>query len=197
MPRDSLVTIYKSFIIPHLDYADVIFDKPNNFSDSFLSQTIREWNKLDTSICQAPSYSLFRKALLDFIRPTANSTLGINDVSGLKLLTRLRVSFSHLREHKFKHNFQDTVKLLCPCSLEAEDTYHFFVRCQKFSNQRNVLFHDLNSINSEILKMSENEIVQVLLFGNKSFSKGMNFKIITLSIRFIKDSKRFDESLSS
>ena len=30
MPRDSLVTIYKSFIRPHLDYADVIFDKPSN-----------------------------------------------------------------------------------------------------------------------------------------------------------------------
>ena len=26
MPRDSLVTIYKSFIRPHLDYAGVIFD---------------------------------------------------------------------------------------------------------------------------------------------------------------------------
>ena len=253
MPRDSLVTIYKSFIRPHLDYADVIFDKPSNatfsnriesaqynaalaitgtirgtskeklyeelgfetmkdrrwfrrlccfykilnnqtpgylyhllvppnrdyntrrytkfrqifcrtetFSNSFLPQTIKEWNKLDTSICQAPSYSAFRKALLDFIRPTANSTFGTNDVSGLKLLTRLRVGFSHLREHKFKHNFQDTLNPLCPCSLEAEDTYHFFMRCQSFSNQRNVLFDDLNSINSEILKMSENEIVQVL-----------------------------------
>ena len=71
------------------------------------------------------------------------------------------------------------------------------MRCQNFSNQRNVLFDDLNSINSEILKMSENEIVQVLLFGNKSFSKGMNFRIVTMSIHFIKDSKRFDESLSS
>ena len=28
--RDFLVTIYKSFIRRHLDYADVIFDKPNN-----------------------------------------------------------------------------------------------------------------------------------------------------------------------
>ena len=143
-----------------------------------MPRTIREWNKLDTSIYQAASYSVFRKALLDFIRPTANSTFGTNDVSGLKLLTRLRVGFSHLREHKFKHNFQDTLNPLCPCSLEAEDTYHFFMRCQNFSNQRDVLFHDLNSINSEILKMSENEIVQVLLFGNKSFSKDMNFRII-------------------
>ena len=30
MPRDSPVTIYKSFIRPHLDYVDVIFDKPSN-----------------------------------------------------------------------------------------------------------------------------------------------------------------------
>ena len=30
MPRDSLVTIYKSFIRPHLDYADVIFNRPSN-----------------------------------------------------------------------------------------------------------------------------------------------------------------------
>ena len=28
MPRDSLVTVYKSFMRPHLDYADVVFDNP-------------------------------------------------------------------------------------------------------------------------------------------------------------------------
>ena len=33
MPRDSLVTIYKLFIWPLLDYGDVIYDQPNN--DSF------------------------------------------------------------------------------------------------------------------------------------------------------------------
>ena len=71
------------------------------------------------------------------------------------------------------------------------------MRCQNFSNQRNVFFDDLNLINSEILKMSENETVQVFLFGNKRFSKNMNFRIITFSIRFIKDRTRFDESLSS
>ena len=43
--------------------------------------------------------------------------------------------------------------------------------------------------------MSEN--VQVLLFGDKSFSKDMNFRIILSSIRLIKDIKRFDESFSS
>ena len=109
------------------------FCKTETFSKYFLPQTIREWNKLDTSICQAPSYSVFRKAHLDFIRLTANSTFGTNDVSGLKLLTRLRVGFSHLREHKFKNNFQDTLNTLYTCSLEAED-YHLslFYELPKF-----------------------------------------------------------------
>ena len=30
MPSDTLVTIFKSLIRPHLDYADVIFDKPSH-----------------------------------------------------------------------------------------------------------------------------------------------------------------------
>ena len=84
-----------------------------------------------------------------------------------------------------------------PCIyLAGMKTHHFFMRCQNFSNQRNVLFDDLSSINSEILKKTENEIVQVLLFGNEGFSEDMNFRIIISSIRLIKDSKKFDESLS-
>ena len=44
MPRDSLVTIYKSFIRPHLDYADVIFDKPSNAT--FLMELNQLYQKL-------------------------------------------------------------------------------------------------------------------------------------------------------
>ena len=30
LPRQSLITIYKSLIRPHLDYGDIIYDQPNN-----------------------------------------------------------------------------------------------------------------------------------------------------------------------
>ena len=30
LPRKSLLNIYKSFVRPHLDYGDVIYDQPNN-----------------------------------------------------------------------------------------------------------------------------------------------------------------------
>ena len=33
LPRECLPTNYKSFIRPHLDYGDVIYDQPSN--DSF------------------------------------------------------------------------------------------------------------------------------------------------------------------
>ena len=32
LPRQSLITIYKSFIRLHLDYGDIIYDQPNNES---------------------------------------------------------------------------------------------------------------------------------------------------------------------
>ena len=32
LPRSSYLTIYKSFVRPHLDYGDVIYDQPNNSS---------------------------------------------------------------------------------------------------------------------------------------------------------------------
>ena len=30
LPRHSLITVYKSFVRPHLDYGDIIYDQPNN-----------------------------------------------------------------------------------------------------------------------------------------------------------------------
>ena len=36
LPRKSLITIYKSFVRPHFDYGDLIYDQPNN--ESFCQQ---------------------------------------------------------------------------------------------------------------------------------------------------------------
>ena len=46
----------------------------------------------------------------------------------------LRLGLSHLKDHKFRHNFQDCLNPLCPCSLEAESTIHYFLRCQYWNN---------------------------------------------------------------
>ena len=40
MPGSSLLTIYKSFVRPHLDYDDVIYDQPNNSRLSYKIETV-------------------------------------------------------------------------------------------------------------------------------------------------------------
>ena len=81
--------------------------------------------------------------LLNFIRPTGNSTYKIYDPLGVKLLTRLRLGFSHLSEHKLRHNFADLLNSLCSCSLEIESTLYFFLRCQNYTTLRRAFMTDL------------------------------------------------------
>ena len=39
LQRESLITSYKSFLRPHIDYGDIIYDQPNN--DSFYNMIER------------------------------------------------------------------------------------------------------------------------------------------------------------
>ena len=120
------------------------------FENSFLRFTITKWNKLDSDIKNIDSHAMFRKKLLTFIRPLENVTYGIYDPLGVRLLNRLRLGFSRLREHKFRHNFADTLNPLCSRSLETEDTEHYFLRCQNNLSFRTTLMNDLNNINTAI-----------------------------------------------
>ena len=63
----------------------------------------------------------------------------MNNPLELKFLTRLRIGFSHLKEHKFKHNFQDAVDPLCSCGNNTESAVHFFLHCLNFTTQRQTL----------------------------------------------------------
>ena len=54
-----------------------------------------------------------------------NLIFSIYDPLGVKLLTRLRLQFSHLNEHKFRHGFGDTINAMSACGSGAETTKHF------------------------------------------------------------------------
>ena len=130
------------------------------FQNSFLPFAITEWNKLDSDIKNIDSHAMFRKKLLAFIRPLGNDTYGIYDPLGIRLLNRLRLGFSHLREHKFRHNFADTLNPLCSCSLETEDTEHYFLRCQNNLSFRITLMNDLNNIYTAIASLNSNDQIE-------------------------------------
>ena len=133
--------------------------------------------------------------MLKKIRPCPNYLYGVHDPLGVKLLTRLRLGLSHLREHKFRHNFQDTVNPLCTCSLETEDTNHFFLRCQNFSTVRTTLLDELRRIEPNLNFLNENDFVETLLFGNQYFSNETNHSILKCTISYLKKTARFDGEL--
>ena len=82
------------------------------FQNSFFPSPIFEWNKLDPAIRNSESLSIFRKNILHFIRPAPNSIYNCHNPKGVKLITRLRLGLSHLRE---QHNFQHSINPLCNC----------------------------------------------------------------------------------
>ena len=52
---------------------------------------------------------------------------GLKDPLVLKLLTRLRFDFSHLREHKYGHNFGDTLVTVAFWNLNLHITSSYAV----------------------------------------------------------------------
>ena len=104
--------------------------KRNYFKDSFFPSTISKWIKFDSKVRNSGSLSIFKKCLLNFIRPCANSIFNIHNPYGIKLLTRLHLSLSHLWDHKFRHCFQDTLNPLCDCSDDTETITLFFSAAQ-------------------------------------------------------------------
>ena len=165
-----MLTIYKSFIRPHLDYGDIVYDQPSNdaFSNKLetvrynaalaimravkgtsreklyqelgleylhqrrwmrrfclfykvvstkltafiydtippVSQSQRHPNTFNSISCRTEyfknsflPYVIGEWNILIFIRPSASKVYIINVAIDIKLITRLRLGFSHLHEH--------------------------------------------------------------------------------------------------
>ena len=285
LPRKSLVTIYKAFLRPLIDYGDIIYDQPQNksfseklegvqykaalaktgaiqgtsrdriyqelgleslksrrwykrlscmykimnehapnylinlipkcektirtrnshiptyhcqtdcFKFSFFPATLSDWFNLDPSIRNSESISSFKSKLLSFIRPVQSNVYNIFDPQGLKLLTRLRLGFSHLNEHRFRHNFQDCINPLCSCSLEIEDTSHYLLHCHNFSRYRIDLMNSINSVRDHFESLSDSSKRDILLYGDSRLDTNKNKFILVATKNYIKHSERFSGSL--
>ena len=286
LPRSAQLTIYKSFIRPHLDYGDIIYDQAYNASfhqklellqynaclaitgairgtsseklyeelgleslqlrrwfrklscfykffnsehphylfklipsrsssyvtrnihsipfykirhtflkNPFLPSTIIEWNKLDRNIRNSSSFNIFRKSILKFIRPSANSFFDCRNPKGIKFITRLRLGLSHLREHKFKHSFQDSLNPFCSCGLDIESTAHFLFHCPRYNTERRTLLSAIENIDNNLLDLCEPVLIKTLLSGSNSFDAIANTNVLNATIEYVLSTKRFEEPL--
>ena len=260
LPRKTLLCVYKSYVRPHLDYADIIYDQPHNdsfcdriesiqynaslaitgairgtsrerlyqelgleslgkrrwyhrlvwfykivhgycprylssllppkqfshdrhraslyrafrtntdyFKNSFFPFCVNEWNKeIGQEIKNSPSIAKFKDSLIDYIRPKSRSVYSVHDPYGLKLLTRLRLNFSHLREHKFRHNFHNP---LCSCGNEIESTSHYLLRCPFYGLARRTLHNDVEQAIGSIKNFSDKQLVDLFFLAVRNLAQ--------------------------
>ena len=121
--------------------------KDNFFRNSFFPSAVIEWNKLDLNICNSESLNILKKRRVKFIRHSGSSVFICHNLRGVKLLTRLRVGLSHLREHKLKRGFQDSLDPICSCVYDIKTSAHFLLHCPHYSNERSTFLNIIRNIN--------------------------------------------------
>ena len=101
----------------------------------------------------------FQKTNPRIYKPQPNSISNVPNSLGLTYLTRLRVGLSHLREHKFHHNFRDSLNPTCNCGNAIESTKHYLLHCSNFKNQRQS--QNVRIVNPNRLSISKNALNSV------------------------------------
>ena len=129
--------------------------------------------------------------------PSNISTFNCHNPIGIKLITRLRLGLSHLRDHKFKHNFLNCLNPICCCGQDIETTFHYLLRFPIFSDERSTFFDNIRSIDENVLSGNDPKNSDTLLFGISSFNDTQNTSILNTTIYYILSSKRFDVPLSN
>ena len=87
---------------------------------------------------------------MKFVRSSSNSIFNCHISNGIKLIARLSFELSHLREHKFRHNFQDNVSPISSCEDDIETTNHYLLHCPNYLDEKRTLLDNLQSIAENI-----------------------------------------------
>ena len=166
--------------------------KHNFFKNSFFASVVIEWNKLD-QYTQLRKYIYLQEKAFEYLKASGNSVFRCHNPKGIKLLTRLRLGLSHLREHKFKHGFLDSLNPIFSCGHNVETT-HFLLHCSNYSNGRLTFLNIIRNINSNILSKYDLKVTKTL-YGDSSYDNTNNTLIMNVTMDFLFASKRFDVPL--
>ena len=165
------------------------------FRNTFFPYVTIEWNKLDPIIRNDESFGIFKSNIVKFIIPTPRSFFNFYNHKGIRLMTRLSLGLSHLREHKFNHNFQNCINPLCSYGMDIESTSNFFLHCSLFDDKRITLLSTLNKIDCKLIETNESSLIERLLLVNSLFDLKKNSLILNASIYYNLSTERFKETL--
>ena len=93
--------------------------------------------------------------------------------------------------------FRDTTNPMCATNDGIEDTEHFLLLCPCFDVHRRDLLAGIFALLRplEYVDLANECLLQLLLYGNKDFPDSVNRHILELTLNFIHNNGRFDQSL--
>ena len=130
----------------------------------------------------------------EFFNLKQRSLFAIHDPVDSKVLSRLRLKFSHLNKHKFRHNFKDAPSPLYDCGSETETTDHFFLRCPFSAENRQKLLNSLFKIEVSLKNFNDEMLSNILLFSSNKYKDTVNKEILFHTINLLKTIKRFEKA---
>ena len=151
--------------------------------------------KLDISLRKTENIERFKSMLKDFFNLKQKSLFAIHDLAGVKSLSRLRLMFRHLNEHKFCHNFKDALSPMCDCGSETETTDHFFQRCPFFAINRQKILNDLLRIDPSLRNLKDELLLGIISYVSEKYKDTVNKEILLHTVSSIKNTKRFERPL--
>ena len=169
--------------------------RTENFKQSFFPFCVNEWCKLDISLRKAEKFKRFKSMLKDFFNLKQKSLLAIHDPAGVRLLSRLRLKFSHLNEHKHRHNFKDALSPMFDCGSETETTDYFFLHYPFFAIKIQKILNDLLKIAPSLRNLKDELLLDIILHSSDKYKDTVNKEMLLHTISFIKNSKRFERPL--
>ena len=107
----------------------------------------------------------------------------------------MRVGLSHLREHKFKHSFQDTLNPICNCGEDIETTSHYLLHCPDYLHERKTLLNTVSCIVPNIFDFNNDQLTEILLYGKENLDNINNTSILDATINCLIETKRFNAEL--
>ena len=134
--------------------------RTKSFKKTFFPCCINEWNNSNAEVTNTKSVIIFKTMIVTEKKKKENSLFSVNDSLGVKFLTRLRLYFSHLNKHEFRH--LDTVRPICGCNAKIEDVEYFLLCCYFYSIQRFELFNNINKVDLSCAQLDTEEQVKIL-----------------------------------
>ena len=100
-----------------------------------------------------------------------------------------------MHEHKFCHNFWDSLNPISNCSNAIESTKHDLLYCLNFKNEGQALLQNVRNVHPNLPSMNKDALTHLLLYGNNTLTDNANTFLLNSVIEYITSTKHFNDPL--